>query len=166
MESQYLAWGFILIGVAILLVIVELFIPSGGIIAVVAALAAVGGVVSLFMEDTTWGFIGLAGVVIATPVVIIGGFKIWSSTKIGRVMLGEDAQAEIQRRKAEEQKHLDEIRSLIGLEGEALTDLHPIGTVRIDGRRYDAHAEVRFVDTGARVVVTHANAFEIKVRPA
>ncbi len=166
MESQYLAWGFILIGVAILLVVVELFVPSGGVIAVVAAIAALAGVVSLFMEGTTWGFIGLSGVVIATPIVIIGGFKIWSSTKIGRVMLGEDAQAEIRRRKAEEQRQLDEIRSLVGLEGEALTDLRPIGTVRIDGKRYDAQAELKFVDAGSRIVVTHADAFAIKVRPA
>ena len=164
MESQYLAWGLILIGVAIFLVVVELFVPSGGIIAVVAALTAIAGVVSLFVHDTMWGLIGLVGVAVATPIVVIGGFKIWSSTKIGRQMLGEESDRLLTRQRDVEKRHKDELASLVGARGLALTDLHPIGVVKIDDKRHDAQAEVDLIDAGEDIVVSHADGLQIKVR--
>ncbi len=164
MESQYLAWGLILIGVAVFLVVVEVFVPSGGIIAVVAALSAIAGVIALFVHDPIWGLIGLVGVAIATPIAIIGGFKIWSSTKIGRRMLGEESEILLTRQRDEERQRREQVASMVGMEGVCLTDLHPIGVVRIDDKRYDAQAEVQFIDAGERIVVQHADGFQMKVR--
>ena len=164
MESQYLAWGLVLIGVAIFLVVVELFVPSGGIIAVVAALTAIAGVVSLFVHDPMWGLIGLVGVAVATPIVVIGGFRIWSSTKIGRQMLGEESEQLLTRQRDEEKRQKDELASMVGMRGVALTDLHPIGVVKVESKRYDAQAEVDLIDAGEKIVVSHADGFQIKVR--
>ncbi len=164
MENQYLAWGLTLLGIAVFLVVIELFVPSGGIIAIVAALTAIAGIISLFVHDVVWGLIGLVSVLIATPIMVFGGLRVWATTRIGRRMLGEESEDVLARRQEVETRRRDEIASLVGAQGEAVTDLHPIGVVRIDGRRYDAQAEVRLIDAGDKIVVTHADGFQIKVR--
>jgi len=164
--DPYLAWGLALFGVAVLLGAIELFVPSGGIIAVTAGLTAIAGIIAMFMHDTVWGLTALLGAVVFTPVAVIGGLRIWSTTKIGRTMLGEHQQAEIDARKQQEQERLEAMRALVGSEGVAVTDLHPIGVVRLDGKRYEASSELGIIDTGDRVVVTHADGFIMRVRRA
>ena len=50
-------WGIVLLGVALALFFVEVFIPSGGLIGIVAGVAAVFGIVLLFRVDTTLGLV-------------------------------------------------------------------------------------------------------------
>jgi membrane-bound serine protease (ClpP class) len=46
-----------------------------------------------------------------------------------------------------------DVPGLIGREGTAVTALRPSGQVEIDGRRYEARAEIGVVDPGRRVIV-------------
>jgi membrane-bound serine protease (ClpP class) len=54
---------------------------------------------------------------------------------------------------------------LVGATGEALVDLHPSGTVRIAGTRYDVVAESGFVPRGTRVRVIRAEVYRLVVLP-
>lgn len=164
METMLL-WGLGLLGVALLLVVVEIFVPSAGIIAVTAAVVAIAGIVCLFRYDTMWGVIGLLITLILTPVLFILGLKIWPSTPIGQKMMHGDETEEDRRRRAEaEIAAREERQALVGAEGEAVTDLHPVGAVRIDGERLDALAEVGWIESGTRVRVVSIADNQIKVR--
>jgi membrane-bound serine protease (ClpP class) len=56
--------------------------------------------------------------------------------------------------------------SLIGRHGVAVTMLRPSGQVEIDGRRYEAKADVGIIDTGDAVVVTGRSDFNLIVEKA
>ena len=71
---------------------------------------------------------------------------------------------DLERQRAEEERARDEKLALIGSEGKALTDLRPVGVIEIGGRRFDALAETRMIEGGARVRVTAVEYNQIKVR--
>jgi membrane-bound serine protease (ClpP class) len=165
-NDSHLIWGVGLIGAAMLLIFVEIFIPSGGLIALVAAISAIAGVWQLFLYDTVWGVIGFLGVAVMTPVIISFGLKILPSTPIGRKMFfGESPPDSDEQRLERELAARDSLQALLGAEGRAATDLRPVGVVILDGRRYDALAEGAFIDAGTSVRVTVVEGNQLKVRP-
>ncbi|GJM19361.1 MAG: hypothetical protein DHS20C14_15740 [Phycisphaeraceae bacterium] len=165
MSDPLLLWGIALIGAALMLIAIEVFVPSGGLIAVVSGLAAIAGVVCMWRVSTIWGLAGSLTVVVLGPAIFFYMLNILPSTPAGRMLMGgasdEDlAQSELAIRRAR-----DERASLVGAEGVALTAMRPIGKVEIDGNRYEALAETSAIDQGARVRVTSATMHELKVRP-
>ena len=62
-------------------------------------------------------------------------------------------------------QELQALRALIGSEGTAVSDLRPVGKVRIEGERLDALAESGMIEAGTPVVVTTVYDNQIKVRP-
>ena len=47
-DESYLLWGMILLAVAFALLVMEMFLPSGGLIGALCGIAAVGSIVSFF----------------------------------------------------------------------------------------------------------------------
>lgn len=165
MNESMLLVGLGLIALAIVLMVVELFVPSGGVIAIVAGIVAVAGVVVLFREDTTWGLAGLLALLVLAPTAFAFGLKIWPHTPVGRrMLLGTRSEDDLERERQEAQRQREQWQTLLGREGVALTDLRPVGAVRIDGRRYDALSETGLIEAGARVRVTVVDGLQIKVR--
>ncbi len=165
MDNSFLIWGLALLAVAALLLVIEIFIPSAGLIATVSILSAIAGLVCLWRYDSMWGAIGTLGSMVAGPLIFFQGLKIWRHTPLGRRMVGEPTEEEIETRRAEEERQARELLALIGVEGEAMTDLRPVGIVRIKGKRFDALSETVLIPAGSRVRVTVAEPNQIKVRP-
>jgi membrane-bound serine protease (ClpP class) len=164
-NESNLIWGVGLILGALLLVFIEVFVPSGGLIAIASGAVAIAGIWQLFLYDTVWGVIGLVGVLIMVPVVVGFGLKMLPSTPIGKKMFfGEGSPENDQERVEREMAVQDSLNALVGVEGQAATDLRPVGVVRIEGRRFDALAEGGFIDAGTRVRVTVVEGAQLKVR--
>lgn len=163
MESL-LVWGLGLLALALVLLVAEFFVPSAGTLGLTAAVIAITGVVCLFRYDTLWGVIGSLIVIVFGPLAVYFGLKLWPHTPLGRRVIGapsdEEAAATRQRESDEKKKQA----ALVGKEGRVLTDLRPVGTVEIDGVRYDALSETLFVPAGSRVRVVGAEVAQIKVR--
>lgn len=157
--------GVGLLAVAVLLIVVEAFIPSGGVIAMVAAAAALTGIVMLFRYSLGWGVAGLLTTVILGPFSFFFALSILPSTPMGKRLIGEPTEEEVLARQERELKLIEEYRALVGAEGVAMTDLKPVGTARIGGKRYDVLAEGGLIDLGAKIRVTSAEPNLIKVRP-
>jgi membrane-bound serine protease (ClpP class) len=156
------AWGIVLLAAALLLVAVEVFLPSAGLVAVVAGLLAVAGVVCLFQESAGFGLAGIGSIAVLAPAVFIFAVKVLPSTPLGKKMFfGEAGKHE----PVIPENSGAELEPLLGAEGEALTDLRPVGMARIEGQRIDVLSEVSFVPAGARVRVTAVEGSQIKVRP-
>ncbi len=165
MDNTLLIWGLALLGVAALLLVVEIFIPSAGLIATLSIASALAGIVFLWKYDALWGAIGTLGSMVAGPLIFFQGLKIWRHTPLGRKMVGEPSEEEIEARRAEADREAKELLALLGAEGEAVTDLRPVGVVRIKGKRFDALSETVLIPAGSKVRVTVAEANQIKVRP-
>jgi membrane-bound ClpP family serine protease len=162
-----LLWGFGLFAIAALLLVLEIFIPSGGILGGVSLVAALAGVVVFWRYSTTWGLASLLAVLVLTPAAVAFAFKVWPHTPIGRLMiLGDPLEAEqAAMERAEASRVEREARdALLNREGVAVTDLRPGGTIRIGNDRYDALAEGPTIESGEAVRVVGFETGQVKVR--
>lgn len=172
-DDSYMLWGMVLLGATIVLLFLELFVPSGGLIAVLAGVTAIASIISFFKHDTTWGLVAAATYIILGPIIGIFGFRLWLNSPLAkRMILGGDemsnGDAEDQSPMSDahaRQERLAQLRQLIGAQGAAVTPLRPVGVVKINGQRIDAMAESGVIDSGTLVVVTDVYDNQIKVRP-
>jgi membrane-bound ClpP family serine protease len=166
--SDYLIWAFALIGFATLLFVLEILIPSGGIIGLLALCAAIGAVVAFSFESLIWGGVSLAGLLVMVPLAINFALRVFPNTPVGKkLILGEDVEDEEELARLEEQRREEEQRrqALIGAEGTTVTPLRPGGSVKIDGVTIEATSEVGMIEVGVPIKVTKVDAFGVRVRP-
>lgn len=157
-----LFWGLALLCAGLLLVLLEVFVPSGGMIALLSAVVGIAGIVCLFMYEATWGIAGTLAAMVLVPIIVAFGFKVMPTTYFGKKMLfGESGKHEPVLPEAP----TTEFDALVGMEGEAVTDLRPVGTIKVDGQKLDALSEVSYVRAGTRIKVTAVEGVTIKVRP-
>ena len=156
-------WAILLLLFGLALIVLEVFVPSAGILGFLAALAVIAANVVAYMEGPVYGVAMLGVTAIVLPLVIAAAFRWWPHSPIGRLVLiprpkhPDDVLPE-----SEEYRGL---RSLIGQYGVARSTMLPSGAVRIDGRMYDAISEGVAVDTGQRVKVVDVRTNRIVVRP-
>ena len=103
------------------------------------------------------------------PVLAWIGFKIWAASPLAkRMILGgvvdEDSDIAKQKSRARQKANTAELQALVGKEGETITVLMPIGTVRIEGQRLDAMAETGSIEANCRIVVIEVYDNQVKVR--
>lgn len=165
-ENALLFWGIGLLAASLALVALEVTLPTGGLLAIVSGGCAIGSVVCFFRVSTTWGMLGLLALLILMPTALAFGLKVWPHTPVGRRMIlgGETAEEDVQRRLEARRQEEELAKALIGVRGTALTDLRPIGLVRIEGERIDALAEGGVIPAGSEVRVTAVEGSQIKVR--
>ncbi len=166
-DSTLLLWGFGLLALSLLLLVLELFIPSAGVIGAVAALATIAGVVCFWRVSSAWGASATLVVLVLGPMAVALMLKVYPNTPVGRrLILGssEDPEEAAARAVREREAARAAEAALIGQEGEALTDMRPVGEVRIGGRRMEALAESGQISARQRVRVVDIVDNQVKVR--
>jgi len=87
-------WALLLLIAGLCAVALELFIPSAGIIGIIAATLIVAGIVVGFAESLSTGALMLMIAVVALPVLLTVMFKIWPHTPLGKRILLKDLKPE------------------------------------------------------------------------
>ena len=154
-----LAWSILLMLVGCVVLVLEVFIPSGGLLAVLSAAAFIASIVIAFQRGPVTGFSFLMTTVVAVPLVLVLAFHFWPKTKIGRAFLGELP-------RDEDVLPDDPHRALVGRVGVARSKMLPSGAVEIDGQMVDAVSQGQAIEPGQNVVVTEVRANRVVVRPA
>lgn len=148
-----------LVCLALLLISVESILPSAGILGILAAVALLSGVAMSYYYSGL--VVGTAFMVISAVVVV--GFIVklvrwWPQSTMGKLILVDPPPEELLVDRAE-------IRSLVGRVGQTLGLMMPGGYVEIEGKRYDAVAEVA-IEQGDWVRVTGVSGGQtLNVRP-
>ena len=160
-----LTYSLALLALFLVLLVGEFFIPSAGMVGVVALITAVTSIVIAFTHSLTAGFAVATVVVVSTPTILYAMIHYWPHTPIGRLILNRrpgqtDEPTESRLRSGEKRK------DLVGRVGKAKTNLLPSGLVVIDGQRLDAVSEGSPIDAGTDVVVISAVAGKLRVRVA
>ncbi len=153
-------WSILLLGLAILLAILELFVPSGGLLGFLAFLSLIGSGTFAFLIDPLFGIVYVAGLSILVPMLLWKFLQIWPHTSIGRRLLldpGEDPALV-------PDENREKLKLLVGHAGVAKSRMMPSGTVEVDGRRLDALSEGMPIDPGKAVVVVRVDGINIIVR--
>jgi membrane-bound ClpP family serine protease len=153
-------WPSVFLAMGLLLLLVEVFIPSGGMIGLGAIACLVLCLWYAFAQSLALGATFMLIDLVALPLTASLAFSLWSRTPIGRkFFLKPPAPEEI------EVSHTDHhVDLMVGQVGRTLTPLRPCGHVDIDGRRLDALAEEGFVPADAAVRVIGTRSGQIVVR--
>ncbi len=159
-----LVWILLLVVVGLLLILLEVFIPSGGVLGLLAVLALGAGIVMAFVEQgLAVGMAVLSGSFLAVPVVLVLAFRWFPATPLGRRVLPpppapEDVLPDVDRRRR--------LRELVGRGGRTASELVPWGSVVIDGDVVDAVSEGGPLAAGLAVEVVGVEGRALVVRAA
>ena len=158
-----IAWAILLLVVGCVFVALEVFIPSGGIITVLAAVAFIASIIIASWESPTTGpttgLVFAAVTVFVVPVIVATAFKYWPKTRMGKAFLGE-------LQTNDEVLTEDPRRILLGRVGIARSKMLPSGAVEVDGQMIDAVTQGQAIEPGDYVVVMEVRANRVVVRPA
>jgi membrane-bound serine protease (ClpP class) len=158
MSTQHPFWVLLL---AVTLFILEIFIPSGGILGVLAAVAFGAAIVMAFVVGgVQLGTAFMAGTAVLIPILLYLLIKIWPKTTFGKRILITlpDSQELLP---AQHQQRL----RLVGKRGVAISPLLPSGAIRIEGRTFDAISDGMSIEKGAPIEVVAIRNNAIVVRP-
>jgi len=148
-------WSILLLGLGLVIVMLEVFIPSAGILGIVAAAAIISGaVVAWRAEPGVFStYMTLAAALI--PVTIIGGLKLFPKTPIGKHMTLAGSTFDLKDATAGG----DQYEQLRDQDGVAETTLRPAGKALIDGRLIDVTTRGEMIERGqpVRVVRVEGN---------
>ncbi len=145
------SWSLILVGAGFLVIFIELFVPSAGILGIVAAACLISGIVLGFMDSARTGFFLMLAVSITLPLMFSVMVKIWPHTPIGRrILIGPQAREDV----VPTGDYYDELNSLIGRLGIAKTKMLPSGIVIIDGKKFDAVTDGLPMEPGDTIKVS------------
>jgi membrane-bound ClpP family serine protease len=157
-----LIWAIVCMAAGLGLLVIEVFIPSGGLIGFLA-LGLLG--VSLwqaFSVSTTVGFGFLAALVVLVPLTAALALHLFPKTPMGRWLLLKPPTPD----EVAPEPSGPRLEHLIGQFGRALTPLRPSGLVDFDGRRLDGLAEEGLIPRGALVRAVQIRGGQLVVRPA
>lgn len=164
METAYLTVALALIGGGLLLLIAELFLPTGGILAAISvALIVIGITVPFFYGDPASGLLTLLGVCVVVPIVVSVMMNLAPRTPLVRRMIREGPVADDDT--VASMPVIVELEQLRGRLGRAVSPLRPSGVVDFDGRRIDTLTEGMMVEPGTWVRCIDVKAGRVLVRP-
>ncbi len=159
-----LLWGFGLLAAAVLLFVVELFLPSGGLLGILAAVASIAACIAFWRAGTWWGVGSTLFVLTAAPLAFNFAIKIMPHTPVGRALILGEGEDEAQKRAVETMREAEASRAIIGAVGVAVTPLRPVGLAEIEGQRVEVLAEGGPIDAGAKVRISGIVDNQVRVR--
>jgi membrane-bound serine protease (ClpP class) len=157
---MWLAIGLAAAGV--LAIILEVFVPSAGIIGIAGLGSIIASVVISFQRlGNLIGSVYLAVVLVLVPVFIVLYFRFFPRSPVGRWLISQDRQ---DKEKGYSSFTPEKYVDLVGKEGTSLTILRPVGTVRIDGQKFSAVTGGEFIEKDKPVKVVKVEGSRVVVR--
>lgn len=164
--DNYGFFAIVLLVAGLAVLVTEVFIPSGGILAIVTTLMLLSSIAcaSAAWFDKApfvfWGFVGL--VVLAVPTSLGSALYILPQTKTGRrALLQAPELTKVEPFQAETAR----LRGLIGQFGTTASLLNPGGLVLLNGERLHACSEGMIVEPRTSVEIIDVRGTRVVVRP-
>lgn len=144
-----------LVGIAV--IIAEIFLPSGGVLSVIASLLFGYSLYLVFSDiSTTAGVAFVTFDLILIPVLVITGLKLIAKSPVTlRKNLSSKEGVTSQAKGLE--KYLNEL-------GTAVTDLRPAGIAFIGKKRVDVVTRGDYIEKGTEIIVVEVTGNQIIVR--
>ena len=157
-----LLWALALLLLGCFFLVLEFFVPSSGLLGILAAVSLIGAIALGFSASPGIGATILFLELLIVPVTLGLAIKYWPETPIGRMML-------IQRPESPDEvlpetEAYRSLHTLVGCYGVARSLMMPSGSVQIEGKTYDAVSEGSAIDPGQRVIVVSVSTQRLIVR--
>jgi membrane-bound ClpP family serine protease len=160
MDHAFLAYALVFLG--LVLMAAEIFLPTGGILFVLAIAALVAGIAMSFYSDVTQGMITLIAVFILIPIMGPILLHLMPRTKLGKKLFLEATEEDASMAVMPVNLELEQLR---GRYGKTVSSLRPSGITEFDGRRVDTMSEGDMIGPGHWVRCIDVKAGRVIVRP-
>jgi membrane-bound serine protease (ClpP class) len=157
-----LTLAYVLIALGLVLLVAELFLPTGGVLFVLSVVALIVGVAMTFRYDQSTGVVTLIGVFVAIPLLGAIALHYWPKTPMGRrfVLSGPEEDKTVASMPV-----ILELEQLRGRYGRTVSALRPSGVTEFDGKRVDTLSEGPLIEPGQWVRCIDVKAGKVIVRP-
>ncbi len=142
------------------LIVAEVFVPSGGLISIAALACLAGGIAIFFNYSTAAGWIGVGVAAVMIPVELFMAFKLLPRTRFGKNV----TLIPPQRPQGDAIPDTPELKELVGAVGVVLTPLRPVGMCDFSGHRVECVAESGYVGKALKVKVISVRSTQVTVR--
>ena len=157
-----LVWVVALLLVGLAVMVLEVFVPSGGVLGFLSVLAIGAAIATAFLEQgVAAGMAVIAAAFVAVPVVLAVAFRWFPETPLGRRVLPPPPAPDDVSPAAASRRRL---RELVGRSGTATSELLPWGVVEVGGQSCTAVSEGGPIPVGAAVEVVAVQAAAVVVR--
>jgi membrane-bound serine protease (ClpP class) len=165
--DTYTLMVFLLVIVGLGIIASEVFIPSAGMLSILAACCFGGSVYCAYKAWYEPGYLAafwsyVVCMVLGIPAFIGGGLYLLPKTALGNQLLAGPQDLETLTPFQDEEQRL---RELINQHGRATTLFSPGGMVQIGREKFHAESEGVIVDSGTDVVVVGVKGNRLVVRP-
>ena len=157
-----IVWAVLLLVFSLVLIGLEMFIPSQGVIgglAVASAIAAIG--MAFYYRGLAVGSIFILAALALLPASFALMVKIWPRTSMGRRVLLDVHTGDEVLPDDDPRRHLPQ---LVGHVGRAKSAMLPGGAVEVDGHTYEAVSEGMSIEAGDAIRVTQVRHSRLIVR--
>jgi len=145
----------VLIIFGILLIALEILIVPGFIVGILGAVFVIMGI------GWTWQVYGSSyGTMVAVIAILLSALTVWSALRTG-FWKHFSLQSQLKGRVNEIEP--DSIH--VGDRGAALSSLRPMGTIRVNGKRFEATSEAGMIPANYPIIVVSIEGNKIMVRP-
>lgn len=160
MNFLLLATLLLLLGMA--LIVLEMFVPSGGMLGLLSTLSILAAIVLAFFDGPGTGLAFVLTTVVAIPAILATAVRVWPDTPMGRhILLRVPTPEEV----LPDSPLRRELKSLVGKYGVAKSVMLPSGVVIIDGQPIDAIGQGVAIEPGQRIKVVEVRGTRVVVRP-
>jgi len=156
----WLALAVCLYALFVLLLIAEVFVPSGGLLTVCALVCLIGGTYIFFKQSTVAGIAGIIFGIIMIPSLLRYAYKVLPKTKFGQSV----TLAPPDRPQGDAVPDTPALEKLLGSVGIVLTPLRPVGMCDFEGRKVECVAESGYITKNAKVEVIKVESTQLTVR--
>jgi membrane-bound ClpP family serine protease len=156
----WLAFAVLLYVLFVVLLVAEVFVPSGGLISVCAVLCLIAGTYIFFKHSTVAGVAGVIFGVIMIPSVLRYAYKAFPHTRFGKSV----TLAPPERQQGDAVPDTPELKELLGAVGVVHTPLRPVGMCDFAGHRVECVAESGYVDKNKKIKVINVESTQLTVR--
>ena len=157
---MWLILGGFLIIVGAFLLVVEIFVPSFGLLTACAIASLVGGLWLFFEQGAATGWAGIGFAVVAVPVVWIVTYRRFPKSRFGKgvTLAGPD------RAKGDAIPDTADLKEMMGLVGVVVSPLRPVGMCEFDGKKLECVAETGYIDKGTKIKIINVEGTQLTVR--
>jgi len=159
-------FAFMLLMLGLALLVIEFFIPSGGMIGIISGICILASVFlawrGWYKTNPTALYIFIVSVLLLIPATVIGTLWVMPRTRFGNHVLLQAPKLEDVTPFGEEQAKLE---SLIGKSGKTVNMLNPGGMVQVDSERFHCESPGLILDPGSDVEVIGVNGNRLVVCP-
>ncbi|MGL4595648.1 MAG: NfeD family protein [Thermoguttaceae bacterium] len=153
-------WMLMFLSIAFLCAVLEVFIPSAGVLTALAFMALITSVVFAFLHDSYLGFTYFTFISSAIPFLFWGLTSLWSRTPIGRRILLDPKDDPA----LKPSETFLEMKSLIGHKGITRSSMFLCGLIEIEGKHYNAISESEPLEPNTPVIVVEVDGVQLLVR--